>query len=207
MLIVRHGSCRSKNLWLIDWEKIDRFAIICFHIYFCSSIVWKIIVVIQVTYVNSLKFFALNVINALLQKLTEESTKKSGQLEEIEHEHRTATEKLNENSKQLLSLKEDYEKLHLAHRGLQNERTLGIDDVLRNLEDSEGLREEQKVKIGKLEKELRKVKNQVKQLETRCASAEADAKSKSASLTEVHLVTAIQWFYESWVRYQGRSNL
>lgn len=127
-----------------------------------------------------------------MQKLTEESTKKSGQLEEMELEHRTATEKLNETSQQLRSLKEDYEKLHLAHRELQSERTLGIDDVLRSLEDSEGLREEQKVKLGKLEKELRKVKNQVKQLETRCASAEADVKSKSASLTEVHLATAIQ---------------
>jgi hypothetical protein len=111
----------------------------------------------QVTCVNSLKFFALKVVNSLLQKLTEESTKKSGQLEEMELEHRTATEKLNENSQQLRSLKE-----------------------------------EQKVKLGKLEKELRKVKNQVKQLETRCASAEADAKSKSASLTEVHLATAIK---------------
>lgn len=124
----------------------------------------------------------------------EESRRKSQQILIKEHENCVATVRLSEKNKQLLLLNKDYEKLCLAHQGMQNKiMMLEQNKVPTSSKNTMALRKEQCKKLKKLKKELRKIEKHAKQLQLQYTSIEVDAESRNTSLTKVligHVIMA-----------------
>lgn len=120
-----------------------------------------------------------------MQQHLDEARRREQEFEELQQERQIVTEKLGEKDKQLLSLRENYEKLRAVHRGKQSEVLQEREEIVKSLEASEAKSEEQELKLWKLENELRKMKTKAKQLETKSAAAETEANTKSILLKKV----------------------
>ncbi|CAM6016790.1 unnamed protein product [Sphagnum balticum] len=123
----------------------------------------------------------------LLQSHLSEAKRKAEEFDEMEMNFQIATQKLNDKEKQLNYLRDAHEKLCIANTGRQMQGHQEKETIINALEASQEKCEEQEEKLRKLEHDLGRAKNQMKQLEIRCKAAEAEVNTKSTSLIKVQL--------------------
>lgn len=109
--------------------------------------------------------------------------------EEREQKHemaaQLASQQMIEKERQLKSLRDAHEKLLAVQKGKQAEERQEVREVIQVLESTHTKWEEQKAMIKELEQELSKVRKEAHQLDARASVAEADARSKAATLEKV----------------------